>query len=403
LLDSAKALPSGYNCYIKKKNTSCDHFFAKSVHQLLFTTMSNKRRKTTTSTDIADTNSLHITDLPDGLLVGISSYLAKPSVALFAIAMATTNSQEQTQTTKAIISAIKWNVLDFSVIEKSLASKLSDDHIDKILRSIDAVNNLHILKLAGCVNITGSGLDMLRSSIAIQQIDLSLVGKHEAPFIEPEPLLSESIVISILDDIISRGSILKQLEFPKKWRNIESTQFDQFLLRYNQYLIQQRYRCSKCDRVCVETGRNEWIGLRRDEWHGIQNYSCFACLNHFCYDENCVDENQDCYVQGCKKCEKVYCKLCISIKKCSDCRRYACTECKEMKACEGEDCEKTFCEGCSTDYVCSFCGEMKCRSCDHLISYCSSCNIVACAECPEQYGWGKNDKCDCGDTLGGYL
>ena len=105
---------------------------------------SNKRQRTDTSSN----NELHINDLSDGLLVGIASYLAKPSVALFAIAMKPNNSHP-TQTSRAIISSTSWNVLDFSDVEKSLASKLSDNDIDKILRSIDAVNNLKILKLAG--------------------------------------------------------------------------------------------------------------------------------------------------------------------------------------------------------------------------------------------------------------
>jgi len=60
------------------------------------------------------------------------------------------------------------------------------------------VNNLQILKLAGFVNITGSGLDTLRSSVAIEQIDLSLVRKHESPILEPEPLLSEDTVIPMV-------------------------------------------------------------------------------------------------------------------------------------------------------------------------------------------------------------
>ena len=58
-----------------------------------------KRRRTTASNNDDDK---HITDLPDGLLVGISSLLVEPSVALFAIAMNTNDSQ--TQTSKAIIS-----------------------------------------------------------------------------------------------------------------------------------------------------------------------------------------------------------------------------------------------------------------------------------------------------------
>ena len=186
-----------------KKDTSCEHFFCKVVGA---STMSsnNKRRRTTTPNNDDDK---HITDLPDGLLVGVSSYLAKPSAVLFALSMtADSDQQKETETSKgAIISSIDWNVLDFSDIEKSLAAKLSDDDISKILRSIDAVNNLKVLKLAGCVNITGSGLDLLSSSVAIQQIDMSLVGKHESPTIKSEPKISEDIVIPILDVIISRG------------------------------------------------------------------------------------------------------------------------------------------------------------------------------------------------------
>ena len=56
----------------------------------------NKRRRTTTSNNNDDK---HITDLPDGLLVGISSYLAKPSVALFAIAMNNTNDSQTPKST----------------------------------------------------------------------------------------------------------------------------------------------------------------------------------------------------------------------------------------------------------------------------------------------------------------
>ena len=227
--------------------------------------MSNKRQKTNGAV-------LYITDLPDGILVGISSYLAKPSVALFAMAMNSTS--QPTQTSKAIISSTNWNVLDFSDIEKSLASKLSDNDIAKILRSIDAVNSLEILKLVGCVNIAGSGLDSLSTATAIEQIDMSLVGKHESPLLDPEPLLLQTEVLPILDDIISRGraSSLKHSEFPKKWRDEQSTQMDQFIQRYNDYLTNQRYCCSKCNRLCVESGGQEWAFQDPQlEYYGTQN------------------------------------------------------------------------------------------------------------------------------------
>ena len=340
----------------------------------------NKRRKTTTS---SSNDNKHIIDLPDGILVGIASYLAKPSIALFAITLMADNSQS-TQSSKAIISSIDWSVLDFNDIEKSLAAKLSDDDINKILWSIDDVSSLEILKLAGCVNITGSGLDLLRLATAIQQIDLSLVGKHELPLIDPEPLLSEEIVLPILDDIISRGrgSCLKLLELPKKWRNTASTQMTQFLERYNDYFRNQEHCCSKCNRVCVLTGNEEWIESEMNECYGTQNYTCSGCLNHFCDDEDCADEDGTSYAAWCKKCEKLYCKVCSSKSRCSTCYIYNCNGCSDMKECEGGDCWRVLCNDCYEKKTCHVCNRTRCRSCiDSYQCTLRDCNKVICADC----------------------
>ena len=356
--------------------------------------MSNKCQRTPTSTQ-----SLCITDLPDGILDGISSYLANPSAVLFAKAI--TADSQQTQTSEAIISNCNWDTLDFSDVEKSLAAKLSDDNIDKILRSIDAVNNLKILKLAGCVNITGSGLNVLRLSVAIQQIDLSLVGKHEAPLIEPEPLLSESVVIPILNHvIISRGwaSSLKQLEFPKKWKWNQSTQFTQFLERYNNYLTHQSYRCSTCERICVEVGDNdnEWVcNEEGDEFYGTQEYTCSQCLKHFCIHEECVDENGICS-NWCKKCEKEYCKSCVAMTECVECNEDFCNKCEEMQACGGEDsCGKVLCEECYKNLTCSYCRKTRCSTCVYCILPCKSrdCPNTICRDCEMDIEIHSNGLC----------
>ena len=103
---------------------------------------------------------------------------------------------------------------------------------------------------------------------------MSLVGKHESPLLDPEPLLLQTEVLPMLDDIISRGraSSLKHSEFPKKWRDEQSTQMDQFIQRYNDYLTNQRYCCSKCNRLCVESGGQEWAFQDPQlEYYGTQN------------------------------------------------------------------------------------------------------------------------------------
>ena len=134
----------------------------------------NKRRRT------APSNYPSIDDIPDALM-HVANYLAKPQQALFAIALYTHNQTPTTDrnnsstseewmsnaTSDTIISATsreQWQELDFGDIEKSLASKLSDDHVRSILSCVDAPTNLKTLKLAGCVNITGSCLDVMTNT-----------------------------------------------------------------------------------------------------------------------------------------------------------------------------------------------------------------------------------------------
>ena len=93
---------------------------------------------------------LHINDLPDGILVHVATYLAKPSVALLAVALEAPSTStiwsddfrstqptelQSTSSSNAIVMSASsnnnniWSMLDFGDIEKSLAAKLTDDDI----------------------------------------------------------------------------------------------------------------------------------------------------------------------------------------------------------------------------------------------------------------------------------
>lgn len=113
---------------------------------------------------------LHITDLPAGILVDISAYLANPSKALLAVAFSPPSTfslslpllllpdvlmNRLSPISKAIVLAQQWDILDFEDVEKELANKLTDDDIFAVLKSINAHDVLKRLKLYGCVNITG--------------------------------------------------------------------------------------------------------------------------------------------------------------------------------------------------------------------------------------------------------
>ena len=373
-------------------------------------------------------NELHINDLPDGILVHVSTYLAKPSVALLAVALVApststywsedfrgtqpTGWRQPTSSSNAIVTSTssnnnnnEWSLLDFGDIENILAAKLTDDDINAVLQCISAKSNLKILKLAGCVNITGSCLNILRSATGLEQIDLSLVGKHEVPNIEPEPLICESTIIDILDSIIiQRGSSLKHLEFPTKFRNVASPAFSGYLDRYNHYLELKRSCCSKCGRLCLETGGRECVYRDGAEGYGTQNYVCSQCIHHFCADDECGDGDEGGYSKWCSTCEKEYCLDCVSHKLCHECGESFCKKCKQTKLCEGVDCENQMgivcenqlCDDCFEKRTCYSCTQTRCGGC--VLSYIcdnSDCSKAICIECVqnEDVGGGECDGC----------
>ena len=299
--------------------------------------VSSKRRRTAANKNTC------INDFPpDGILSNVATYLATPSVVLFAIAIQHDSaSSSNSQTSNAIMSATtsnggeqqQLNILDFGDIEKRLAAKLTDDHITTILNCISASNNLKTLKLAGCVNITGSCLEVIRSSAVLELLDLSLVGKHESPILDTEPLLSESAVIPILDHIIGNSRSLKLLHLPKTFRMNQSTEVEQFLERCNRYLSSFGYTCSKCETVCDDTGFERWIVRGGYEsYEGAQNYTCSGCLAYFCFNE-CVDDSGEDYIFWCDKCENHYCKECMTSIECEGgCHKTFCTKCDPLKS-----------------------------------------------------------------------
>eukprot|EP00984_Skeletonema_dohrnii_P023075 scaffold12185_cov114-Skeletonema_dohrnii-CCMP3373.AAC.3 len=67
-----------------------------------------------------------LADLPSGILANVASFLVNPSRAIFAAALATSDSPSDT---RSAIVGDRWDTLDFGEIEKDLAAKLSDDDI----------------------------------------------------------------------------------------------------------------------------------------------------------------------------------------------------------------------------------------------------------------------------------
>lgn len=369
----------------------------------------------------ADDIALHITDISDEVLAAVAKFLPKPSQALFAMAMTAPSpswresdwNRPPSTTSREIVLHPTENIqeqgqeqehgggilhLEFAEIESSLAERLTDDDIGGMLVCIDGVNRLKSLKLTGCVSITGHGLKPLRGSTVIEQIDLSLVGKHECPNILTDPLISESAVLPILDSIIEiEGNSLKQLQLPKKFRSNPSQLLDDFIERYgNEHLEQFGDMCSKCnvdDWGRLDNLGTSWVQDDRESLHyGLQNYTCYECTGHFCI-ESCI--------LRCNSCEKDFCTDCIEVAECANCPAKLCEGCGELKKCAncGDDvcetccslcgcCDKVIrCEECVPYYTCEYdCGRAHCSSCSNYtkgndVEKCVGCGTEACSRC----------------------
>ena len=266
-------------------------------------------------------------DLPSGILAHAASFLAAPSKALFAITFDADSVAVPNERSSAIVGN-QWDILDFGEIEKDLAEKLSDSDIEKVLQCIDAVNNLKRLKLANCTNITGTCLEPLRGSLIIEQIDLSLVGEHQNPDLDPPPPISCDHVLPILDSIVANeGCSLMHLQFPSMWRKDPSihSEFHAFLGRYNQmYRSRGVVTCLECNeslpRGEIEI---EWIQTVENVWYGTHGHTCYGCFKHYCYD---CDSSIRFMIQCCYNCKRDYCKECLEMTECMSCRETNCND-----------------------------------------------------------------------------
>ncbi len=279
--------------------------------------------------------------------------------------------------------------LGFRDIEKELAVKLSDEHVGGVLQAIDAVSNLKVLRLTNCINITGAGLEPLSGSTIIEKIDLSLVGDHRSSALDPEPPLSCTEVLPILDSIIEREEecALKLLIFPSSWRQGERipTEFYVFLTRYNEFLCSRGNSCMACNCNLPEDDEGQMMYLPPENApgfnYGAQSKTCYDCMKQYC--EDCQDGEYGYFIEGlCWHCERMYCRHCKTSKWCKVCDEVMCLDCMDF-----------------TD--CSNCGDIVCYECVFERSCTNNCgvdNIIWCRECDESCEYERTirdcDNCD---------
>ena len=370
----------------------------------------NKRQRTASSSAAENTTIIHISHLPVGLLVDVSSYLSKPSKAIFAVAMSAPSSswnvsfqRQSSIISKAIISSTEWDTLDFEDVyndeDNFLPIKLKDIHIGAILACIiNAQHTLKILKLTGCTWIRGNGLEPLHGYKYIELIDLSLVGQNNEQEIIPSPYISEVCVLPILDSIISTNECsLKYIQFPDKWiANTLTNRFYNFKIKFNEKAL-RGISCSRCTEVfhpdyeCLDIDASITSA-------NLENHStCYSCAKHFCHD--CFNNDGSTFLGYCGFCKRNYCSDCDEITicgicgvggRCSGCEdRSCCWECSYSRCalclCKCERCEMSKCRDCALDIECDICERVICEDCSdgstYSLKHCDDCCSTLCSHC----------------------
>jgi len=316
-----------------------DYTYLNSASEVGRGSRGSKRRRMATP---SSSSNLRLSDLPDALLTAVAVFLEKTSVALFAVAISKSDSGQPPTMREAIVASCAgrpsegpWEVIDFLDIEKSLRDRLTDDDLACILACVDAARNLKKLKLTHCIQVTGLGLEPIRRSVVLEQLDLSQVGQHELPYTTgPMGLICEETVLPILNSIIDSNGALKHLQFPEKWIGGASGAFQTFLEKFDAFLSRREICCLVCADIC----RDGMIRTYAGHYYGLQMRTCYSCGGSVC--ESCEDE-----VDVCVQCKKVYCVSCNPVMYCEMCGNQSCCGCGLVN---------NYCDECDMQY-CDFC------------------------------------------------
>ena len=270
-----------------------------------------------------------IRTLANEQLTVVASYLPSTSAAFFAVALSSPSSSgELSEASKSILSNQdkSWEELDFTNMVK-----LSDEDLRGVLVCTDAKNKLKTLRLEGCSQIVGHGLEPLRESTVLERLDLPRFGNG----------LSIDIIIPLIVSMRSRylheenyyypclWKLLQNLRFPEEWasRDARNDQaFREELERINQFVPEEHRGaiCFQCYRFCDD----------HDNLIAQCNNCGMTLCEGSCCNFKCCDGCQSCYCSTCAQLDNVDAAAHCGEQHCGDfcsaCANTDCMSCVEL-------------------------------------------------------------------------
>ena len=303
-----------------------------------------------------------------------------------------------------------WERIDLSTLTYSRRPFLTDRSLHRLLEAVNAKEVTKVLSLKRCYTIQGYGLEPLRGSVVLEELDLR-VKRGPEPDVAPDGTtgLDDGFVSNLLGTMMpiarpttsnQRSATLSKLftvrfNSQKKPPTLDGVatarrihdcfhshgQVKKFLEQFDGSLKDRlwidRVPCGRCDAALVEKIPSEQL-----EANDASALRCFECKAVSCGQNGCPPT---------KRCQRCFDDLCCTgVEKCEKCLLVSCANCIETRACEGS-CKRTLC----TDFDCGLfdCGHCEKNFCDDCkpMSYCDTCGEYYCPDCPVEV-----QECWCG-------
>ena len=291
-----------------------------------------------------------------------------------------------------------WEKIDLETLSYHQRNDFSDRSLHRLLEAVNAKAITKSLSISRCAKIQGFGLEPLRGSHAIEELDL----RNKCPYdsINGKTGLEDSFVVNLLGTMMPfarpthdncRSGLTARLftvrfnaqKKPPLVNGVNTAnriqdcfhsygQVKKFLDSFDGSLKDRlwidRVPCCHCNEPLV--GR---IPCNQFETKEAAALRCFECSKISCGQNECPST---------KRCQKCFSDLCcVNIDTCDECRIPMCSSCYEIEKCQGP-CSRNLCECCCSVLECDHCHKSFCEGCKDLM-FCHKCDKFFCPDCIE--------------------